>query len=803
MITNNKINRGLITKLNKSLLICLMLLVSCLAISAASAADINNTNDAVLSDTSDLELKAISEADLLSDNTNNIELTVSTNATPYNENATIEVSIADTDTSKDYNGSVVLLAIDGKNVNNITLNSEGKGSYIIPASTYEVGTYHVEGVYQTENDQIIIEDTILNITKVTPIVSVENVTVKTGEAVTIPFNVTDNKGKRISGGVIVTIFWENDSLSKYVEIDEGKGAADFNLGELIGIFSNSNGTFNISSLFNGTGINISSLFNGSSINLGNLTNGTSLNISSLFNGTSLNISSLFNGTSIDLGSLLNGTTIDISSIINRNSTSDSTDVLGASIDIDTSSLINGTSIDISSLFNGTSIDTSSLFNGTSIDLSSLLNGTSIDLGNLTNGTIDISSLLNGTSIGNTSINTSGIADALSKILKDNTQVTFNYIFVPGTYNVTVTYLGNRNYNKAINDTAKLIIVPRANITADNVIMRYKDGSKYIVNLTDYEGNPLANETITILINGQSYNRTTDNNGTASLAINLESGNYTVSASYTAKGDYFTNTVENNITVLTSIDGNDIVKMFKNDTQYYATFFDEQGKALPKDTTVTFNINGVMYERKVNENGTAKLNINLGAGEYIITATNPVTGEKHSNNITVLSYIQSSDLVKYYKNESQYVVTILGKDGKAVGAGETVTFNINGVFYTRQTNASGQAKLNINLMPGNYVITAEYKDCKVSNNIEVLSILTATDLVKSTSETKAFGAKLVDGQGNPLANKTVNFNINGVTYNRVTDSQGIAKLNINLQKGEYIITSSYNGQNIANTITVTE
>ncbi|ALT69650.1 carboxypeptidase regulatory-like domain-containing protein [Methanobrevibacter millerae] len=791
-----------------------MLLVSCLAISAASAADINNTNDAVLSDTSDLELKAISEADLLSNNTNNIELTVSTNATPYNENATIEVSIADTDTSKDYNGSVVLLAIDGKNVNNITLNSEGKGSYIIPASTYEVGTYHVEGVYQTENDQIIIEDTILNITKVTPIVSVENVTVKTGEAVTIPFNVTDNKGKRIAGGVIVTIFWENDSLSKYVEIDEGKGAADFNLGELIGIFSNSNGTFNISSLFNGTGINISSLFNGSSINLGNLTNGTSLNISSLFNGTSLNISSLFNGTSIDLGSLLNGTTIDISSIINRNSTSDSTDVLGASIDIDTSSLINGTSIDlgslfngtsidISSLFNGTSIDTSSLFNGTSIDLSSLLNGTSIDLGNLTNGTIDISSLLNGTSIGNTSINTSGIADALSKILKDNTQVTFNYIFVPGTYNVTVTYLGNRNYNKAINDTAKLIIVPRANITADNVIMRYKDGSKYIVNLTDYEGNPLANETITILINGQSYNRTTDNNGTASLAINLESGNYTVSASYTAKGDYFTNTVENNITVLTSIDGNDIVKMFKNDTQYYATFFDEQGKALPKDTTVTFNINGVMYERKVNENGTAKLNINLGAGEYIITATNPVTGEKHSNNITVLSYIQSSDLVKYYKNESQYVVTILGKDGKAVGAGETVTFNINGVFYTRQTNASGQAKLNINLMPGNYVITAEYKDCKVSNNIEVLSILTATDLVKSTSETKAFGAKLVDGQGNPLANKTVNFNINGVTYNRVTDSQGIAKLNINLQKGEYIITSSYNGQNIANTITVTE
>ena len=41
------------------------------------------------------------------------------------------------------------------------------------------------------------------------------------------------------------------------------------------------------------------------------------------------------------------------------------------------------------------------------------------------------------------------------------------------------------------------------------------------------------------------------------------------------------------------------------------------------------------------------------------------------------------------------------------------------------------------------------------------------------------------------------------YNRTTDSYGIARLNINLQKGEYIITSSYNGQSISNTVTVTD
>ena len=42
---------------------------------------------------------------------------------------------------------------------------------------------------------------------------------------------------------------------------------------------------------------------------------------------------------------------------------------------------------------------------------------------------------------------------------------------------------------------------------------------------------------------------------------------------------------------------------------------------------------------------------------------------------------------------------------------------------------------------------------------------------------------------------------GVFYERTTDASGIARLNINLMPGEYIITSSYNGSNIANRITL--
>ena len=46
---------------------------------------------------------------------------------------------------------------------------------------------------------------------------------------------------------------------------------------------------------------------------------------------------------------------------------------------------------------------------------------------------------------------------------------------------------------------------------------------------------------------------------------------------------------------------------------------------------------------------------------------------------------------------------------------------------------------------------------------------------------AFNARVVDGQGNPLANQIVTFNVNGVFYNKVTNDEGIASLNIRLMK----------------------
>ena len=368
----------------------------------------------------------------------------------------------------------------------------------------------------------------------------------------------------------------------------------------------------------------------------------------------------------------------------------------------------------------------------------------------------------------------------------------------GNNTIPITYSGDDQYKSIETDVSVSVKEGSDIISAPDVIKYFHGSERFIVTVTDYQGNPIANKSVVIVINSQSYTRTTDANGTASIGLNLGSDVYLVTTTVD------NTTIDSVVTILSTIKSTDLVKVFRNATQYYATFLDSNGNYLADGTTVRFNINGVFYERKVSGNkGLAKLNINLPAGEYIITAINLETGEKASNNITVIPRIvENNDLTKYYRNASQYTVKLIGDDGNPVGAGENVTFNINGVFYTRTTDASGMALLNVNLIPGDYVITAEYKGCKVSNNIKVLPTLTAEDMTKKYGQAGAFEATLVNGQGKPYANQKISFNINGVFYTITTNDNGIAKLNINLQPGEYIITSTYGEAAISNKVTVT-
>ena len=260
------------------------------------------------------------------------------------------------------------------------------------------------------------------------------------------------------------------------------------------------------------------------------------------------------------------------------------------------------------------------------------------------------------------------------------------------------------YNNA---TASLKIYTQKNIPdiiIDDMVKYYKNDTQFTVDINT------SSEKVIFEINNKSYIRTSNENGIAGININLQPGNYTMKTTYKDK------TVQNDIEVLPTLLANDLVKFYRNDSQFYISLVDGQGNPVSGETII-MNINGVFYERITNENGTAKLNINLNPGTYIITAMNPLSDLQMSYNITVLPVLNASDINMTYKDGTKFAVSLVDGQGKAL-ANVGITFNINGVFYTRFTDSNGVARLNINLMPGEYIITSQYETAMLSNTITI-------------------------------------------------------------------------------------
>ncbi|WP_019268737.1 Ig-like domain-containing protein, partial [Methanobrevibacter smithii] len=327
----------------------------------------------------------------------------------------------------------------------------------------------------------------------------------------------------------------------------------------------------------------------------------------------------------------------------------------------------------------------------------------------------------------------------------------------GKYNLNIIYSGDNKYNSD-NYTDELEVLGNTILKVKNITMIYKDGTRFEAILTDNVGNPIFNVTLSFIINGQTYNKNTDNEGKASIGLNLNAGNYTSVVLYNGSKNYDNIFKNVTITINPTIISKDLVKMYQNDTRFHAKFTDSTGKALA-NTEIKFNINGVFYTKKTDKDGMGDLGIMLRPGSYILTAYNPVTGEEKGFNITVKSLIVQSDLTKYYLNASRFEATVYNKDG-SLAVNKEVTFNINGVFYHKKTDENGVASLGIALRPGNYTITTMYDGLDIGNKVNVLPTLVTKDLSMKYLDGSNFTALTLDGQGKPLANQNVSFNVNG-------------------------------------------
>ena len=180
---------------------------------------------------------------------------------------------------------------------------------------------------------------------------------------------------------------------------------------------------------------------------------------------------------------------------------------------------------------------------------------------------------------------------------------------PGTYKVKIT-------NPATGEVKTQTITVQARISENkDLTMYFGAGKSYKVKVLDGNARTVASGvSVVFKVNGKSYKVSTDKNGYASLAINLQPGTYTISAENNGYK------VSNKITVKpTIVTGNAAFKRYST-IKFTAKLLDSSGKII-KNKKITFKLNGKTYSAKTNSKGIATVYIknSLKVGKYTITS----------------------------------------------------------------------------------------------------------------------------------------------------------------------------------------
>ncbi len=138
-----------------------------------------------------------------------------------------------------------------------------------------------------------------------------------------------------------------------------------------------------------------------------------------------------------------------------------------------------------------------------------------------------------------------------------------------TYNGTDKIIGSYYFNKVDQEIKNIIIKSNAKttLTLEKDSIYFGGELKYI--LKDKKGNGIADANITININGKDYIRTTDSNGNAFMKLKLQPKTYTITAKYAGDKVNPNASTINQVKVNSIILTQDVVKYFKNGTQFNA------------------------------------------------------------------------------------------------------------------------------------------------------------------------------------------------------------------------------------------
>jgi hypothetical protein len=292
---------------------------------------------------------------------------------------------------------------------------------------------------------------------------------------------------------------------------------------------------------------------------------------------------------------------------------------------------------------------------------------------------------------------------------------FNVTFDKGTNYIYVFYDGDKDYEASTWNTTIGVAEEFILVGMNSTSYEHND-FRYAVHLIETNGIPMPNRIVSVLFNGTVCNITTDDEGTAYLLLNLNAGEYEISAAY--KNQTVTNTltvkeIRFNVTVqnVSYAENANVRVEFENDVEGNVNLF----------------IDGFLNRNLTISNGTVSFNVSgLNVGSYEVGAkyfndyftSGEVTA---SFEVSKADPVQIADIhdVVYGENSTLSVVILNSATGK-------VTFVVDGVSHTVELVNGSASIVLADLDKATHNVTIIYSGDSNYNNATLNSTFNVKD-----------------------------------------------------------------------------
>ena len=183
-------------------------------------------------------------------------------------------------------------------------------------------------------------------------------------------------------------------------------------------------------------------------------------------------------------------------------------------------------------------------------------------------------------------------------------------------------------NFSVEDSSQIVNDNKVNTKIESIDINsyYTEKNELVSCLKDNNNKPIQNKSLSIFLNGKTYNKTTGADGNVKLALNLKPGSYNALINFAGDDIYGNSTANSNIDIKKipiAIKTNDYSTIYNSNKFFTAKVYNKITDTPIKGIEVLFKVYSnktkkyKKYYRTTNEKGIATLNKHLKVGLYTV------------------------------------------------------------------------------------------------------------------------------------------------------------------------------------------